>query len=1003
MTNNVYAGVAPIVPPELKGVTQTACVKFRDELSAYRMMLGNMEGDHRHVSTVSMIQPTLLTSMFYIGAFNGLAPLCKPDAIESVTDAHVEAWIRKRCAADDADVASRIKLAFQRVRMRPDVADPEGSVLAYCCAVHKELEISGVSQVLSEEAGAKLVVKHALLNLEPPVLRQAAQDTYGLWSAAQKNDFSEATCAWQVLARQTAAAWPTPGAKRGREAKQGEGARDAARDQTSEEPSRKKTRGEPRAAKKKQPKQRKDGARTGAGPSSETKDASAIVCYGCGDKGHALKDCTKVEEDAKKSIMGEKFQEWKAARKEERDKKKIGSLTQVQGAADRDHVYEVTFAKSDQSLLCIADTGADVSALSDEFVDKIKNSPVVKYEPLAEPVHLQLAGESREGKPMSLVQIAWVTMPIVVRLHCGPLRVPDWRFAVVRGRMEGGILGREFLTQILGLDLKLLFEKARQAASAKGSESLVEHSSVRKVSLAYLGVRYFDQDESSDDLDRLFGAGFGIDTEVEMTTALDGLVQRARVNGISARGAETLDQLVREFRDVWAIKLGPGAPADVPPMCVQLKPNARPRRAANRRWSAPATAFLAATTRKLEKIGALVKNPLATIASPAHAVSKPGSEKYRLTVDCRAVNACCVPIAPSVPNMETMLAALSNGDSSCRVMAKLDFPQAFWQIPLAEESRELFSVQTPLGTYTPTRMLQGSQDASNYFHGAVSPLFDELHLWLKSFLDDYLLHCRTEAELLRTLRQFLCICRRYRLKISPLKTEGFLRRATFCGRLISEDGVQFDPKGLQTLKDMQTPETGADLYQFISAMNWMRKSIPNFALLMAPLARLMEAVHQGAGNKRTKASVKKTSLASVWTQEHERAFQAVKDQLMSAVTLAHPREGYCTHVFTDASETHWSSITTQVPAEDDSLSLQEQRHEPLAFLSGEFKDASFNWSTAEKEAFPIVQTFERMDYVLAGKTTELHTDHRNLIYIFDPHGSNPSVSRHVASKLMRWV
>jgi RNase H-like domain found in reverse transcriptase len=128
----------------------------------------------------------------------------------------------------------------------------------------------------------------------------------------------------------------------------------------------------------------------------------------------------------------------------------------------------------------------------------------------------------------------------------------------------------------------------------------------------------------------------------------------------------------------------------------------------------------------------------------------------------------------------------------------------------------------------------------------------------------------------------------------------------------------------------------------------------------------------------------------------------MKDQLMSAVTLAHPKEGYCTHVFTDAYETHWLSITTQMPAEDDCFLLQEQRHEPLAFLSGEFKDASFNWSTAEKKAVPIVQTFERLDYVLTGKTTELHTDHRNLIYIFDSHGSNPSVCRHVASKLMRW-
>jgi hypothetical protein len=63
----------------------------------------------------------------------------------------------------------------------------------------------------------------------------------------------------------------------------------------------------------------------------------------------------------------------------------------------------------------------------------------------------------------------------------------------------------------------------------------------------------------------------------------------------------------------------------------------------------------------------------------------------------------------------------------------------------------------------------------------------------------------------------------------------FLREANFCGRLISADGTQFDPKGLRTLKQMQTPETGSDLYQVLCAMNWMRVSIPDYAQLMASL------------------------------------------------------------------------------------------------------------------------------------------------------------------------
>jgi signal transduction histidine kinase len=84
----------------------------------------------------------------------------------------------------------------------------------------------------------------------------------------------------------------------------------------------------------------------------------------------------------------------------------------------------------------------------------------------------------------------------------------------------------------------------------------------------------------------------------------------------------------------------------------------------------------------------------------------------------------------------------------------------------------------------------------------------------------------------------------------------------------------------------------------------MRTSIPDYALLMAPLVRLMEVVHRSAGNKRTKAFDKKTRLTGLWTQEHELSFRAVKEQLMNTVKHAQPRDGYLTIVFTDASETH---------------------------------------------------------------------------------------------------
>jgi RNase H-like domain found in reverse transcriptase len=106
------------------------------------------------------------------------------------------------------------------------------------------------------------------------------------------------------------------------------------------------------------------------------------------------------------------------------------------------------------------------------------------------------------------------------------------------------------------------------------------------------------------------------------------------------------------------------------------------------------------------------------------------------------------------------------------------------------------------------------------------------------------------------------------------------------------------------------------------------------------------------------------------------------------VTLAHVSQTKRVCLYTDASTSFSSSITTQVPPEDLDLPLAEQRHEPLAFMSGAFTGASGRWSIIEKEAFAILASCERLDWLLLRpEGFSLFTDHTNLIYIFNPHGN----------------
>ena len=60
------------------------------------------------------------------------------------------------------------------------------------------------------------------------------------------------------------------------------------------------------------------------------------------------------------------------------------------------------------------------------------------------------------------------------------------------------------------------------------------------------------------------------------------------------------------------------------------------------------------------------------------------------------------------------------------------------------------------------------------------------------------------------------------------------------------------------------------------------------------------------------------------------------------------------------------------------------------------------WATIEKEAFAIVETCKRMEYLLLRqKGFHIFTDHRNLKFVVDPRCVDNAIARYRADKLQR--
>jgi len=94
-------------------------------------------------------------------------------------------------------------------------------------------------------------------------------------------------------------------------------------------------------------------------------------------------------------------------------------------------------------------------------------------------------------------------------------------------------------------------------------------------------------------------------------------------------------------------------------------------------------------------------------------------------------------------------------------------------------------------------------------------------------------------DLLTRLEEIFQRFRKLNVKLNPQKTSLCSKEITWCGRKISVEGIKFDPEIIESLLSLPEPENTANLQKFLCGENWIRSSIPEYAMQVAPLQELM--------------------------------------------------------------------------------------------------------------------------------------------------------------------
>eukprot|EP00918_Siedleckia_nematoides_P087041 GHVU01191441.1.p1 GENE.GHVU01191441.1~~GHVU01191441.1.p1 ORF type:complete len:1485 (+),score=177.77 GHVU01191441.1:529-4455(+) len=397
---------------------------------------------------------------------------------------------------------------------------------------------------------------------------------------------------------------------------------------------------------------------------------------------------------------------------------------------------------------------------------------------------------------------------------------------------------------------------------------------------------------------------------------------------------------------------------------------------------------------------------------------------YRLTWDYRRPNKHLLGATHPLPDLEDCVQILHGA----QWFAVIDLVDGYTQCQLSPESREMFSVATHDGVYTPTRVPMGAACSPSWFQAQMERAFAPiLRRGALLYLDDLLIYATSFEQLMERLQQVMTIAEAHQLRLSAKKSTFVAQEVKWCGKLISGRGITHDPERINALINVPLPKNGGQLFSFLSAANWMRNHIPRYAQLQQPLLKLLAEVKKRAGSaKRARCSKIPLTQEIGWDDNAGLAFDKLKHALAHQTTLAHPDPEKEMLVITDASDTHWGGIVTQVPQqqwanfhaqrqvttkagavvgllpEDTPNKLALLDHEPIAFISGEFKKAQLNWAPVEKEAFALRMTLLRHQHIcLRQRGVQVLTDHRNLQFLLAQAPSTPLAAFAVA-KLQRW-
>lgn len=359
---------------------------------------------------------------------------------------------------------------------------------------------------------------------------------------------------------------------------------------------------------------------------------------------------------------------------------------------------------------------------------------------------------------------------------------------------------------------------------------------------------------------------------------------------------------------------------------------------------------------------------------------KDGTKRY--CVDYRDLNKVTIKDSYPLPRIDDLLDKV--GKTKSKYFTTLDLRSGYWQVKMAEESKEKTAFYTPNGLHQFTVMPFGLVSAPSIFQRIMNKaLGDLIGKCCLDYIDDIIVFSATYPEHIQNLKEVFRRLHKAGLVIKLEKCRFFQKQVQYLGHIISEHGVAPDPAKVKALQDFTRPTCVRALQSFLGLANYYRKFINKYSEICSPLFELLRGKGAKGANK-TKTFTDQSSNPELpyaswkWGPGQQWAFERIKLALSTAPVLTHfsptdaaGHEQLCLE--TDASEVAAGAVLSQ---------LKDGKYHPIAYYSKTFTATESRYSATEREGYGVYLAIKEFRHYLYGRPFTVIVDCKALPSIF---------------------